>query len=178
MALLAAVVESHRSPLADGVEHQGQGRKTVDSAQVHQRGGIGMQGRLPAGPQLQQRIPADRLAQVDSGNGQVQGGLLLCLQAEVGKVVGVRIDPVPELVLPRDRDHQHGHALIAQQPLVPFESLAAGSVGVRISRHPIGDFAETERTRGIEKHQQQVGDPFEAIKTLHRGQSRARRARS
>ena len=115
---------------------------------------------------------------MDSGNGQVQGGLFLCLQSEVGKVVGVGVDAVPELLLPTDRDHQHGHPLVAQQPLVPFERLTAGPVGVGIPRHPVGDLAQAERARRVEKHQQQVGDPFEPIKTLHLGQSRARRARS
>ena len=137
-----------------------------------------MERRLAAGAQLQQRIAADRLAEVDSGDGQVQGSLLLCLQSEVGEVVRVGIDAVSELVVAVDGSHQHRYPLVAQQPLVPLERLAAGAVGVGIARHPVGDLAQAERARRVQKHQQQVGDPFEPIETLHRRQSRARRARS
>ena len=78
----------------------------------------------------------DRLAKVDSGHSQVQGGLLLWLQPEVGKVVGVGIDPVAELVITADGYDQHRHPFVAQQPLVPLEGLAAGSVAVGIARAP------------------------------------------
>ena len=134
--------------------------------------------RLAARAQLQQGIAADRLAQVDSGDGQVQGGLLLWLQPEVGEVVRVGIDPVPQLVLPADRDDQHGYPLVTQQPLVPLEGLAPGTVGVGVAGHPVGDLAQAQRARRVEEYQQQVGDPFESVEALHRGQSRARRARS
>ena len=119
---------------------------------------------------------ADRLTQVNAGHGQVQGGLFLCLQTEVGKVVGVGVDPVAQLLLPVDGHHQHRHPLVPQQALVPFERLAARTVGVGIAGHPVGDLAEAQRVRGGQEHQQQVGHSLEAIQALHRGQSRARRA--
>ena len=113
---------------------------------------------------------------MNAGHGQVQGGLLLCLETEVGKVVGVGVDPVPQLVLALDRHHQDGHALVAQQPLVPLEGLPAGPVGVGVAGHPVGDLPEAQRARGVQQYQQQVGDPLEPVEALHRGQSRAQRA--
>ena len=114
---------------------------------------------------------------MDTGHGHVQGGLLLCLQSEVGKVVGVGVDAVPQLLVAPDRDHQHGHPFVTEQSLVPLERLTPGSVGVGIAGDPIGDLAQAERARRIEEHQQQVGNSLESVEALHRGQSRARRAR-
>ncbi len=113
---------------------------------------------------------------MNAGHGQVQGGLLLCLESEVGKVVGPGVDPVPQLVLPADGHHQHRHPFVAQQPLVPLEGLTAGTVPVGIAGDPVGDLPQAQRARGVQQHQQQIGDPFEPIEALHRGQSRAQRA--
>ena len=55
----------------------------------------------PAHPQLGQRLPADRLAEVDTGHRQVQCRLLVGLQTEVREVVGIGIDPVADLLLGR-----------------------------------------------------------------------------
>ena len=69
-----------------------------------------------------------------------------------------------------------GTPFVAQQPLVPLEGLAAGPVGVGVAGDPVGDLPQAQRARGVEQHQQQVGDPFEPVEAWHRGQSRARRA--
>ena len=119
----------------------------------------------------------DRLAQVDSGDGQVQGGLLLGSQPELGQIVGVGIDAVAELVLAADGDDQHRHPLVPQEPLVPLEGLAPGPVGGGIARHPVGDLPQAERARRVEQHQQEVGDPFEPVEACHQGQSRGRNQR-
>ena len=110
---------------------------------------------------------------MDAGDRQVEGRLLVGLQAEVGQVVGIGVDAVPELILAPDRLDQHRHALVAQQPLVPLERLAPGVVGVGVARHAVGDLAQAERAARVEQHQQQVGHPFESVEALHRGQSRS-----
>ncbi len=172
----APVAERNHRALADGVEQRGQRGQAPEGGEVHERDRGVPERRLASRSQFQEGLPADRLTQVNAGHGQVQGGLLLCLESEVGKVVGGGVDAVPQLVLPSDGHHQHGHALVAEEPLVPFEGLAAGHVVVGVAGHPVGDVAQAQRARGVEQHQQQVGDPLEPIETLHRGQSRAGRA--
>ena len=112
---------------------------------------------------------------MDSGDGQVQGSLLLRLEAEVGEVVGVGVDSVPELLVPVHRLDQHRNALVPQQALVALEGLAPGAVAVRIAGHAVADLAQAERPRGIEEDQQEVRYPLESVKSLHRRQSRASR---
>ncbi len=114
-----------------------------------------------------------RLTQMNSGDGQVQCGLFLRLQSEVGEIVGVGVDPVSQLVIPADRHHQHGDTLVPQQSLVPLERLAPGAVGVGIPGHAVGDLPQAQRTRGVQQYQQQVGHPLEPIQSPHRRQSRA-----
>ena len=133
--------------------------------------------------QVQQRdrrlgegVPADRLTEVDSGDRQVQRRLFFGLQLEVGKVVGVGVDPIPQLLLAADGHHEHRHPLVPQQPLVALEGLAPGAVGVRVPRHPVGDLTQAQRMRRVEEHQQQVSHPLKPIETLHRGQSRTLKA--
>ena len=118
----------------------------------------------------------DRLTEVNAGDGQVQGSLLLCLETEVGKVVGVGVDPVAELVLSPDGHHQDGHPLVPQQPLVPLEGLSTGTVRIGVAGHPMGNLPQAQRARRVQQDQQQIGDPLEPIEALHRRQSRAQRA--
>ncbi len=114
---------------------------------------------------------------MNAGHGQVQRSLLLRLEPEVGKVVGVGVDAVAQLILAVDGHHQYRHPFVPQQALVPLEGLPPGTVGVGIARYPVSDLAEAQRSRGVQKHQQQVGDPFQPVETLHRAQSRATRTR-
>ena len=168
--MLTAVAEGDRRPLANGVEHHGERRQpSVDGRSTSGADGPAT-GRLAVHAQLIRACLADRLAEVDPGDGHVEGGLLLGLQPEVGEVVGVGIDAVPELVLPFDGNGQDGHPFVAQQPLVPLERLTTGAVAVGIAGHPVGDLSQAQGAAGVEEHQQQVGDSFEAVESGHSGQ--------
>lgn len=118
-----------------------------------------------------------RLAKVNSGDGQVQGGLLVGGQPELGQIVGVGIDPVAELVIAPDRNDHHRYTFVPEEPLVPLESLAPGAVSGRIPGHPVGDLPQAERARRVEQDQQQIGDPFEPVEACHQSQSRGRSKR-
>ena len=111
---------------------------------------------------------------MDAGHGQVEGGLLVGLQPEVGKVEGVRVDAVPELLVPADRLGQDRHAFFAEQPLVPLERLAPGVVARRVPRHLAGDLVERARALGVQQDEHQVGQPFQPVEGSHGGQRRAR----
>ena len=139
VTFLTAVVEPDRRPLADRIEEERKRSEAVDRTKVDQRCRLGSHDRFAARAQFQQGITADRLAEVDSGDRQVQGGLLLGFQSEVGQVVRVGFDAVPELILTVDGDHQDWNSLVTKESFVPFECLTPGSLGVGVARHPIGD---------------------------------------
>ncbi len=114
---------------------------------------------------------------MDSGHGQVQGGLLVGLEAELGQVVRRRgRSGSPAGRPPRSGRSGRAHPR-PKQGLVPLECLSTGAVPVRIAGDTVGDLAQAERPDGVEQHQQQVGDPFEPVELRHRGQSRVRSRR-
>ena len=137
VAPLAPVAELDAGTGADGVEQQGQGREarrpTGGRPAVPCRTG----GAIPPRRPISDRASCtDRLTQMNAGDGQVQGSLLLRLQAEVGEVVGVGIDPVAELVVPPDGLHQHRDPLVAQAAACPARRPGGGHRGRRGSRAP------------------------------------------
>jgi hypothetical protein len=168
----SSIVELDAGTVSDGVE---QGGETVDRPEIDQRGAGGPERGFAHCAQLHERIVTDRLTEMNSGDGQVQCGLFLRLQTEVGEIVGVGVDPVPELILPADRHHLHRDPLVPQQSLVTFERLTPGAVGVGIAGHAVGYLPQAQGTRGVQQHQQQVGHPLESIESRHRRQSRADR---
>jgi len=108
---------------------------------------------------------------VDTCHRQVERSLLVGFEPEVREVVVLGVHPVPGLVLPVDRRRLHRDPLVAQEPLVPFEGLAAGVVPIRVPRHPFGDLAQAERAAGVEEDEEQVGDAFESVGLGHSRQS-------
>lgn len=109
---------------------------------------------------------------MDAGNRQVERRLFLGLQVQVGKIVGVGVDTVAELVLAADGLDQDRHPFVTQEALVALEGLPAGSVAVGVAGHTVRDLAEAERVGRVEEHQQQVGDSFESVGLCHPRQSR------
>ena len=170
-ALGAAVGEGDHGRLADGIEEHGQCRQLIRRGYVDQRDDGPATRRLAPHTQLGQRPSADRLAQVDPGHGHVQGGLLVGLEAEVGQVVGVRVDPVSLLVLSLDRDGEDGYPLATEQRLVPLECLTTGVVAHGIAGNTVSDLAQAERPARVQQHQQQVGDALEPVQLRHSGHS-------
>ncbi len=66
---------------------------------------------------------------------------------------------------------QHGDALVAQEPLVPLEGLAAGRVLGGIPGDLVRDGVERQRLVGVEQYQHQIGDALEPVELrggLHR----------
>ena len=53
--------------------------------------------------QLQQRIPPTRIAQVNAGDGEVERDLLVGLERQVGQIERIAVDPVPVLLVARQR---------------------------------------------------------------------------
>ncbi len=120
---------------------------------------------------LQQRIAATRIAEVDAGDGEVQRDLLVGFEVEVGQIERVTIDPVPELLDPRQPLREHGDALVAQQALVPLEGLAARRVLRRVARDLVRDGVERQGLRGVQQDEDEIGDALEPIELrggLHR----------
>ena len=56
-----------------------------------------------------------------------------------------------------------GDALVAQEPLVPLEGLAAGRVLGRVARDLVRDGVEGEGLLGVEQDQHEVGDALEPV---------------
>ncbi len=152
----AAVLEGHARPGAQRLPHGVQvGRSD--------QGGKGVGVVDAGGSQLQQRTPPAKVAEVDTGYGQVQRALLLPVEIEIGEVVAIRIDPVPELLGPLDRLRDEGDALFPQQSLVPLESLPARALGPGITGDLLSDLLEGHRPPGIEQHEEEVGEALEPV---------------
>ena len=64
--------------------------------------------------QLQQRISATRIPEVDAGDGEVERDLLVRLEVQVGQVEGVALDAVAVLLLPWQALGEDRDALVAQ----------------------------------------------------------------
>ena len=112
-----------------------------------------------------------------AGNGQVKCNLFIWLERQVRQVERVAIDEIPVLLVTGQPPRTYGDALVAQEPLVPLESLAPGAVSGRIPGHPVGDLPQAERARRVEQDQKEVGDPFKPVEACHQGQSRGRSKR-
>ena len=123
---------AHRLEQLDERGRRHHGRDRADVAQ-------------PGRAQLQQRIPTTRIAEVDAGDGEVERDLLVGFEVEVGQVERVAVDPVPVLLVPGQPLRQDRDALVAQQPLVPLEGLAAGRVLGGIARDLVRDGVERQR---------------------------------
>ena len=100
--------------------------------------------------------------------------LLVGFEAEIGKVVRVGVHPVPDLLLGLDGLRQDRHPLVAQEALVALERLATGLVARGVPGDTVGDLPQAEWSAGVQQHQQQVGDTFEAVGLGHSRQSTAR----
>ncbi len=125
----------------------------------------------PRRAQLQQRISATRIAEVDAGDGEVERDLLVGFEIEVGQVERLALDPVPVLLGARQPFGEDGDALVTQQPLVPLEGLAACRVLGRVARDVVRDGVERQRLLRLEQDEDEVGDALEPIELrggLHR----------
>ena len=128
--------------------------------------------RQPGGAQLQERVPTTRIAEVHAGDGEVEGDLLGRVEMEVGKIEGLGMDAVAELLLALDGLGGHWDPFVAKNPLVTFECLPAGPVIGGIAGHLVGEGIEGERPVRSQEHQHQVGETFETIGLGHRQQRR------
>ncbi len=125
----------------------------------------------PCRAQLQQRVPATRIAEVDAGDGEVERDLLVGFEIEVGQVERLAFDPVPVLLGARQPLGEDGDALVTQEPLVPLEGLAARRVLGGVPRDIVRDGVEGQRLLRLEQDEDEVGDALEPIELrggLHR----------
>ena len=136
--LLRPVGERRRGVRAHGLEE-------LDERGRRHQGRDGADVAQPGRAQLQQRIPTTRIAQVDAGDGEVERDLLVGFEVEVGQVERLAIDLVPVLLVARQPLGEDRDALVAQQPLVPLEGLAAGRVLGRVARDLVRDGVERQR---------------------------------
>ena len=121
--------------------------------------------------QLQQRITTARIAQVDAGDGEVERDLLVGFEVEVGQVERLAVDLVPVLLVAGQALGEDRDALVAQQPLVPLEGLAAGRVLGRVAGDLVRDGVERQGLLRVEQHQHEIGDALQPIELrggLHR----------
>ncbi len=102
---------------------------------------------------------------------EVQGGLFVGLEIEVGQVVVLAANGVAGLLLPTDVHGGDGHAPVAKCPLVPLEGLAAGLTFPGVAGHLGGDLAQRLGPL-VEQHQHQVRQSLQAVH--HRDQRRRR----
>ena len=108
---------------------------------------------------------------MDAGDGEVERDLLVGFESEVGQVERLPVDAVPVLLVPGQPLRPHGDALVAQQPLVPLEGLAAGRVLGGIAGDLVRDGVERQRLVGVEQYQHQIGDALQPVELrggLHR----------
>ena len=108
---------------------------------------------------------------MDAGDGEVERDLLVGFEIEVGQVERLAVDLVPVLLVPGQPLREDGDALVAQQPLVPLEGLAAGGVLGGIAGDLVRDGVEGQRLAGVEQHEHQIGDALQPIELrggLHR----------
>ncbi len=169
LAGLAPVGEGRRGPDADGLEQLDEGRRG-------DHGGDRADVTQTSRPQFQEGIAPTRVAQVDAGDGKVERDLLVRFEVEVGQVERIAIDQVPVLLVAGKAFGPHRDALVAQEPLVALEGLAAGRVLHRVTRDLVRDGVEREGLLGLEQHQDEVGDALEPIELrggLHRAEPTA-----
>ena len=165
LAGFAAVRERRRGTDADGLEQLDEGRRG-------DHGGNGADVTQAGRTQFQERIAAARVTQVDAGDGKVERDLLVRFEFEVGQVEGIALDQIPVLLVAGQPLGAHGDALVAQEPLVALEGLAASGVLHRVARDLVRDGVEGEGLLGLEQHQDEVGDALEPIELRGRIHSR------
>ena len=100
---------------------------------------------------------------MDAGDGELERNLLVRFEVEVGQVERVAIDQVPVLLVARQALGQHRDALVAQEPLVPLEGLAASGMLGRVAGDLVRNGVEGQRLAGLEQHQHQIGDALQPI---------------
>ncbi len=108
---------------------------------------------------------------MDAGDGEVERDLLVRLEFEVRQVERLAVDLVPVLLVAGQPLRQDRDALVAQQPLVPLERLAAGRMLHRITRDLVRDGVERQRLAGVEEHEHQIRDALQPVELrggLHR----------
>ncbi len=113
---------------------------------------------------------------MDAGDGEVERDLLVGLEVQVWQVERVAVDAVSVLFVAVQPLGQDGNALVAQQTLVPFEGLAAGSVLGGVAGNLVRDRVERHGLARLEEHQHQVRDalqPVELRGRLHRSEPTA-----
>ncbi len=169
LAGFAAVRERRRGTDAHGLEQLDEGRRG-------DHGGNGADVTQTGRTQFQERIAAARVTQVDAGDGKVERDLLVRFEFEVGQVEGIALDQIPVLLVAGQPLGAHGDALVAQEPLVALEGLAAGGVLHRVAGDLVRDGVEGEGLFGLEQHQDEVRDALEPIELrgrLHQGEPTA-----
>ena len=135
----------------------------LDERGRRHQGGNGSYVAQPGRPQLQQRIPTTRIAQVDAGDGEVERNLLVRFEVEIGQVERLAVDLVPVLLVTRQALREDRDALVAQEALVALEGLAAGGVLGWIAGNLVRDGVEGQRLARVEQHQHEIGDALQPI---------------
>jgi hypothetical protein len=111
------------------------------------------------------------IAQVNAGDGEVERDLLVRFQIEVRQVERLTIDQVPVLLVPGQPLGEDRDALVAQEPLVPLEGLAARRVLRGVAGDLVRDRVQRQGLTGVEEHQDEVRDAFQPVELrgrLHR----------
>ena len=153
---LTAIAEAHLGQGGEGLED------AIDPLGAGQAGD-GRCVRQLHHAQLAERIGAANVSHVDAGHREVQGGLLLWGEAEVGEEEGRRIDPVALLLRTVDVDCLDEDALLAQQALVALEGHTSGLVALGIAGELLAEHAQRDRRAGGQQDQDQVGEPLELL---------------
>ena len=141
------------------------GLEEVDQCPRRRQGGDRTHFAHAGGSQLQKRIPTTRIGQVNAGNGQMKGNLLIWFECQIGQVERVPLNEVPVLLLARQSLRAHRDPLVTQEPLVPLERLTSRCVLFGIPGHLEGDRVEGEGVFGVEQDEHEVRHPFEAIES-------------
>ena len=126
-----AVGEGSRRVCSNGLEE-------VDQCPRRRQRGDGTHLAHAGGSQLQKSIPTTRIGQVNAGNGQMKGNLLIWFECQIRQVERVPLDQVPVLLLTGQPLRAHRDPLVPQEPLVPFERLASRRVLLGDTRAPAG----------------------------------------
>jgi len=165
-AVGAAMTKADHRPYPNGIEQGHEGGRRVERRQRPSLGG-------PGRAQLRQRVSTARIAKVHAGDGELQGRLFIGGQVEVRQIEGLGVDPVSVLLGTLDRLGHERDPLFSKQPFVAFERLTAGVAARRVPRHIYGELRQRQRPVCVEKHQDEVGQAFQAVEG-HRGQRRTR----
>lgn len=103
---------------------------------------------------------------MDPSHSEVERRLLVGLERQVGKIEHVRVDPIPELLIPLNLFGEDGNAFISEKALVALKGLTPGIVVVGITRDTLAYGFQRKWLTCVEQDQDQIGESLEPIKAI------------